>query len=107
MLKERTVVIDCETFRYSNQSFIVANCTEEYFDCNFYIPPSSLVSLPPAAQRAINWLTKDLHDLRWEKDVYPYNYLTQKLQSLKLRNPKTVYYAKGKEKSEFLAPVRV
>ena len=106
MLRERAVVIDCETFRYSKQNFIVkelAICTEEYIDCILFLPPSSFNSLPPAEQRAFNWLTKYLHGLHWEHGVYPYIYLTQILQSVKLRNPKAVYYVKGKEKSEFLA----
>ena len=106
MLRERTVVIDCKTFRYSKQNFIVeelAICTEEYIDCMLFRPPSSFNSLAPAEQRPFNWLTKYLHGLHWEHGVYPYIYLTQILQTMKLRNPKAVYYAKGQEKSEFLA----
>ena len=38
-----------------------------------------------------------------EHVVYPYSYLKQIMQSMKLRNPKAVYYAKGKEKSEFFS----
>ena len=106
MLRERTVVIDCQTFLYSKHNFVVkelAICREEYIDCMLFLPPSSFNSWAPTEQRAFNWLTKYLHGLHWEHGVYPYIYLTQILQSVKLRNQKAVYYAKGQEKSEFLA----
>ena len=59
--------------------------------------------LPKLEQKAYNWLTNYLHGLHWENGDYLYINLNQILQSFVLRNPGAVFYAKGKEKTEFLA----
>ena len=95
-----------EFFVIRNKNFIVtasAFYTEEYLDCILFLPPSSFSSLTPADQQAFNWLTKYLHGLHGKHGVFTYIYPTQLLHSVKMRNPKAVYYAKGQKK--FLANV--
>ena len=68
MLRERTVVFDCETFPVSKQNFIVkelATCRKKIKDCVLLLPPSSFNSLPTSAHWAFNWLTNNLHCLHW------------------------------------------
>ena len=49
------------------------------------------------------WLTKNLHGLNWNLEHYPYIYITQNIQSIPVRNPGAIFYAKGSEKVQFLS----
>ena len=69
----------------------------------FFSPPSKFSDLTDPQKTSINWLSKNLHGLNWNSENYPYIYLTQFLQSVRLRNPRAVYYAKGLEKSQLLS----
>ena len=106
MLGERSVVLDVEGFRYKKNAFVVkelAITTSDYSDRLIFLPPVNFNILPKLEQKAYNWLTNYLHGLHWEKGDYLYINLNQILQSFVLRNPGAVFYAKGKEKTEFLA----
>ena len=59
--------------------------------------------LPKLEQKAYNWLKIYLYGLPWENDDYLYLNLKQILWSFVLRNHCGVSYAKGKEKTDFLA----
>ena len=106
MLSKRSVVIDLEGFRYKRSTFIVkeiAITTFEYSDSLIFLPPVPFNSLPKAEQKAYNWLTQYLHGIHWESGDFLYLNLNQIIQNFVLRNPNTVFYAKGKEKAELLA----
>ena len=46
----------------------------------------------------------NLHGLNWNLENYPYIYITQIIQSIRLRNPAgAIFYAKGSEKVQFLS----
>ena len=78
-------------------------CTEDYNDFVLFSPPSKFSDLTDPQKTSINWLSKNLHGLNWNSENYPYIYLTQIVQSVRLRNPSAVYYAKGLEKSQLLS----
>ena len=106
MLGERSVVLDVEGFHYKKNAFVVkelAITTSDYSDRLIFLPPVNFNILPKLEQKACNWLTNYLHGLHWENGDYLYLNLNQILQSFVLRNPGAVFYAKGKEKTEFLA----
>ena len=44
-----------------------------------------------------------MHGVDWDIGNYPYIYLTQKIQSVRLPNPGAIFYAKGAEKVKFLS----
>ena len=77
--------------------------TSDYSDRLIFLPPVNFNLLPKLEQNAYNWLTNYLHGLHWKNGDYLYMNLNQILQSFLLRNPSAVFYAKGKEKTEFLA----
>ena len=106
MLKERSVVLDFEGFRHQKNTFIVkelAKTTSDYSDSLIFLPPVNFKSLPKSEQKAYNWLTNYLHGLHWDNGDYLYLNLNQIIQSFVLRNPNAVFYAKGKEKTDFLS----
>ena len=106
MLSSKTVVLDLEGFRHRKEKFIVKEfgiCTEDYNDCVLFSPPSKFPDLTNPQKTSISWLSKNLHGLDWNSENYPYIYLTQIVQSVRLRNPRAVYYAKGFEKSQLLS----
>ena len=99
-------MLDAEGFRYKKNAFEVkelAITTSDYSDRLIFLPPVNFNILPKLEQKAYNWLTKCLHDLHLENGDNLYINLNQLLQSFVLRNPGAVFYAKGKEKTEFLA----
>ena len=106
MLKEKSVVLDFEGFRHQKNTFIVnelAITTSDYSDSLIFLPPVNFNSLPKSEQKAYNWLTNYLHGLHWDSGDYLYLNLNQIIQSFVLRNPNAVFYAKGKEKADFLS----
>ena len=111
MLSSKTVVLDLECFRHRKEKFIVKEfgiCTEDYNDCVLFSPPSKFSDSTNPQKTSISWLSKNLHGLDWNSlhlspYIYPYIYLTQIVQSVRLRNPRAVYYAKAFEKSQLLS----
>ena len=105
MLSSKTVVLDLEGFRQRKEKFIVKElgiCTEDYNDCVLFSPPSKFSVLTIPQKTSFNWLFKNLHGLDRNSENYPYIYLTQIVQIVRLRNPRAVYYPKGFEKSQLL-----
>ena len=106
MSSSKTAVLDLEGFRHRKEKFIFKEfgiCTEDYNDCVLFSPPSKFSDLTNPQKTSISWLSKNLHGLDWNTENYPYIYLTQIVQSVRLRNPRAVYYAKGFEKSQLLS----
>ena len=105
-MKERSVALDLEGFRCRKNNFIVkelAITTSDYSDSFVFLPPASFNSFPKSEQKAYNRLKNNLHGIHWESGDYLYLNLNQIIQSFVLKNPTTVFYAKGKEKSNLLA----
>ena len=99
-------MLDLEGFRHRKEKFIVKEfgvCTEDYNDCVLFSPPSKFSDLIDPQKTSFNWLSKNLHVLNWNSENYPYIYLTKIVQSVPLRNPRAVYYAKGFEKTQLLS----
>ena len=106
MLSPQSVVIDFEGFRLSNQPFILKELSvraADYHDTILLRPPHSSNILNAKAQKAYNWVTKNLHGISWDSGVYDYSFIFCFFISLKVRFPNIVVYAKGKEKSEYLS----
>ena len=99
-------MLDLEGFRYKKNTFILKELsitTADYSDSLIFLPPVSFNSLPKLEQKAYSWLTNYLHGLHWDRGDYLYLNLNQIIQSVVLRNPEATFYAKGKEKADFLA----
>ena len=106
MLSSKTLVLDLEGFRHRKEKFIVKEfgvCTDDYNNCVLFSPPSKFSDLTDPQKISINWLSKNLHGLNGNSENYPYIYLTQIVQNVRLRNPRAVYYAKGLEKSQLFS----
>jgi hypothetical protein len=54
-------------------------------------------------QKSFTWLTNNLHGLRWEGGQYPHDRLSWFVESIKLRYPHSLFFAKGFEKCVFLS----
>ena len=105
MLKLRVVVLDIEGFRHKKLGFTIKElsvCTHNYSDIVSFRPPSSFNILSSSEQKYYQWVSKFLHGLAWESGDYPYCYLQQIIQSIKLRFPFADIYAKGTEKADTL-----
>ena len=99
-------MLDVEGFRYRKEKFIVkefGNCTEDYLDCVSFLPPTSYSELTTKQKQSFSWLSRNLHGIDWDIGNYPYIYLTQIIQSVRLPNPGAIFYAKGEEKVKFLS----
>ena len=106
MLSSKTVVLHVEGFRHRNKKFIVKElgvCTDDYLDCVSFLPPTSYSELTTQQDQSFGWLTRNLHGIEWDTGNYPYIYLTQIIQSVRLTNPGAIFYAKGEEKVIFLS----
>ena len=98
MLSSKTVVLDVEGFRHKKEKVIVKEfdvCTEDYFDCVSFLPPTSYSELTTQQKQSFGWLTRNLHGIEWDTGNYPDIYLTQITQSVRLRNPCAIFHAKG------------
>ena len=78
-------------------------CTEDYLDCVSFLPPTSCSELTTQQKQSFSWLSRNLHGIDWDIGNYPYIYLTQIIQSVRLRNPGAKFYAKQAEKVNFLS----
>ena len=78
-------------------------CTEDYLDCVSFLPPTSYSELTTQQKQSFSWLSRNLHGIDCDIGNYPYIYLTQIIQSIRLRNPGAIFYAKGVEKVKFLS----
>ena len=97
MLSSETVVLDVEGFRHRKEKFIVNElgvCTEDCLDCVSFLPPTSYSELKTQQKQCFSWLTRNLHGIEWDTGNYPYIYSTQIIQSVRLRNPCAIFYAK-------------
>ena len=106
MLSSKTVVLDIEGFRHRKEHFVVKEfgvCTEDYLDCVSFLPPTSYSELTTQQKQSFSWLTRNLHGIKWDTGNYPYIYLTQIIQSVRLRNLGALLYAKAEEKVKFLS----
>ena len=68
-----------------------------------FLPPTSYSELSTQQKQSFSWLSENLHGIDWDIGNYPYIYLTQIIQSVRLRNPGAIFYAKGAEKVKFLS----
>ena len=68
-----------------------------------FLPPTSYSELTAQQKQYFSWLSRNLHGIDWDIGNYPYIYLTQIIQSVRLRNPSAIFYAKGAEKVKFLS----
>ena len=106
MLSSKTVVLDVEGFRQGKENLFNKEfgiCTEDYLDCVSFSPPTSYSELTTQQRQSFSWLSRNLHSIDWDIGNYPYIYLTQIIQSVRLRNPGAVFYTKGAEKVKFLS----
>ena len=106
MLSKRSVMLDLEGFRSKKNAFLVEDLAltiSEYSDRLIFLPPVIFNILRKLEQKAYSRLAKYLHGIHWENGDYLSINLNQILQSFVLRKPIAVFYAKGKEKTEFLA----
>ena len=106
MLSSKTVVIDVEWFRHRKEKFIVKElgvCTEDYLDCVSFLLPTSHSELKTQQKQSFSGLTRNLHGIEWDTGNYTYIYRTQIIQSVRLRNPGAIFYARGEEKVKFLS----
>ena len=98
------VVIDIECFRFRNKEWTVKEMAVcgDYLDSIIFKPPHSFDLLASNARKAYSWITDNLHGIQWDSGVYPYERLMLFVESIKLRYPNSIYYAKGLEKTTFL-----
>ena len=68
-----------------------------------FLPPTSYSELTTLQKQSFSWLSRNLHGIDWDIGNYPYIYLTQIIQSVRLRNPGSMFYAKGAGKIMFLS----
>ena len=104
MNSEISVVVDIECFRYRNQEWVVKEIavSGDYIDSISLQEPYPFDKLPPHTQKAFTWLSNNLHGMPWSSGQYPYKRLDLFVQSVKLRYPNSLFFAKGFEKCVFL-----
>ena len=99
MLSSKTVVLDVEGFRHRKEKFIVKElgvCTDDYLDSVSFLPPTSYSEKTTQQKQSFGWLTRNLHGIEGDTGNYPFIYLTQIIQSVRLRNPGVKFYARKK-----------
>jgi hypothetical protein len=102
---ETSVVVDIECFRHRKEKFVVKEIAvyADFLDSIVIESPYNITYLPEIVQRSCRWLTANLHGLEWESGDLPHVRLYSFIESVKLRYPNSVYYAKGMEKIEVLS----
>ena len=78
-------------------------CSANTIDTIHFLPPVQFNNLSKEEKKAYNWVSEFLHGLRWDKGEYPYSYLDQIFDSIRLRNPNSHFFAKNTQKSVSLA----
>ena len=78
-------------------------CTKDYLDCVSFLPPTSYSELTTQQEQSFSWLTRNLHGNEWDTGNYPYFYLTQIIQCVRLRYLVAIFYSKGEENLKFLS----
>ena len=94
MLSCTTVALDVEGFCHRKEEFIVKEygiCTENYLDCVSFLPPTSFRVLTTQQKQFFSWSSRNSHGIDWDIGNYPYNYLIQIIQSVRLRNPGAIF----------------
>ena len=104
MLSSKTVVLYVEGFLNRRETFIVQElgiCTEDYLVSVSFLTPTSY-SETTQQKQYFSWLTRNL-SIEWDTGKYPYLYPTQLIQSVRLRIPVAIFYAKGEDKANILS----
>ena len=99
-------MLDVEGFSHRKENFFVKElgvCTDDNLDCVSILPPTSYSELQTQQKQSFGSLTSNLHCIEWDTGNYLYIYLTQIIQSVRLRNLGAIFYAKGEQKVKFLS----
>ena len=99
------VVVDFEGFKSSASQYYVkelAVCSDN-LNAVTLKPPFELQELKHQDRREVNWCTHNLHGIHWCLGTYEYSDLFQIANSIRLRHPNSLFYAKGTEKSAYLS----
>ena len=101
------IILDIEGFKCGKKSLIIKElsvCSANTTDTIHFLPPVQLNNLSKEEKKAYNWVSKLLYGLRWDEGDYPYSYLDQFFDSIRLRNPNShFFFAKSTQKSVLLA----
>ena len=107
MLNPTPVVIDIEGFRCGGEPFIVKeiSCCADYVDSITLQPPLGYEILSAKEEKAFSWITNNLNGLDWKSGNFKFEFLQNFVESIKLRNPDSKFYAKGIEKCKILEEI--
>ena len=103
---DRSAIIDIQCVRSNNKSFIVKELAVVSIthlgvqSVLSFQPPCRREELSQAVQREICWVERNLHFIKFEEGLYPYN--TLGLFATTLTHPFKYIFAKGVEKASFL-----
>ena len=100
------IILDIEGFKCGKKPLIIKElsvCSANTIDTINFLPPVQFNNLSKEEKKAYNCVSKFLHGLRWDEGEYPYSYLNQIFDSIRLRNPNSHFFAKGTQKSVLLA----
>ena len=100
------IILDIEGFKCGKKPLIIKElsvCSANTIDTIHFLPPVQFNNLSKEEKKAYNWVSKFLHGLRWDEGEYPYSYLDQIFDSIRLSNPNSHLFAKGTQKSVLLA----
>ena len=94
------IILDIEGFKCGKKPLIIKElsvCSANTNDTILFLPPVQFNNLSREEKKAYNWVSKFLHA------QYPYSYLDQFFDSIRLRNQNSHFFAKGTQKSVSLA----
>ena len=101
------IILDIEGFKYGKKPLIINElsvCSANTIDTIHFLPPVQFNNLSKEKKKAYNGVFKFLHGPRWDRGgEYPYSYLDQIFDSIRLRNPNSHFFAKSLQKSVSLA----
>ena len=89
------IILDIEGFKCGKKSLIIEElsvCSANTIDTILFLPPVQFNKLSKEEKNAYNWVSKFLHGLRWDKGEYPYSYLDQIFDSIRLRKPNSHFF---------------